>query len=117
VSCRRRHRRRRRFVCKTFEEKKGRKMCCVRAGTFEILHHLSLSLFHLFPAMFLHPTMEEESWNTQAFPTHQKQNQKTNKNYTKKNHTINKSQTDPFSFSSGSIQFQEIFPKRCSNVT
>jgi hypothetical protein len=115
VSCRRR--RRRCFVCKTFVAKKGRKMCCVRAGTFEILHHLSLSLSHLFPAMFLHPTMEEESRNTQPYQSTKNKTKKPKKNYTKKNHTINKSQTDPFSSSSGSIQFQEIFPKRCSNVT
>jgi len=87
--------------------KKGKKMCCVRAGTFEILHHLSLSLSlsHLFPAMFLHPTMEEEeSRNTQPSQPTKNKTQKPKEKLHKKNHTNNKSQTDPFSASSGSIQ-------------
>jgi hypothetical protein len=118
VSCCRRRRRRRRFVCKTFVEKKGRR-CVVSEQARLRFCIISLSLSHLFPAMFLHPTMEEEeSRNTQpSQPTKNKTQKPKKKLHKKKNHTKNKSQTDPFSASSGSIQFQEIFPKRCSNVT
>ncbi len=106
------------FCVQNVCEKKGKKMCCVRAGTFEILHHLSLSLSLSFVSCNVPPSNHGRRITEHpTLPIHQKQNQKTQKKLHKKNHTINKSQTEPFSSSSGSIQFQEIFPKRCSNVT
>ncbi len=65
--------------------KKGKKMCCVRAGTFEILHHLSLSLS--FVSCNVPPSNHGRRRITEhpTLPTHQKQNPKTKKkNYTKK---------------------------------
>ncbi len=90
--------------------KKGKKMCCVRAGTFEILHHLSLSLSLSLSLICFLQCSSIQPWkkknhgtpNPPNPPKTKPKNQK--KKLHKKNHTNNKSQTDPFSASSGSIQ-------------
>jgi hypothetical protein len=63
--------------------KKGKKMCCVRPGTFENLHHLSLSLSLSFVSCNVPPSNHGRRITEHpTLPTHQKQNQKTKKKKT-----------------------------------
>ncbi len=78
------------LCAKRLWRKKGKKMCCVRACTFEILHHLSLSLICFLQCSSIQPGTRITEHPT--LPTHQKLKPKNQKKLHKQKTTL---QTNP----------------------